>query len=137
MAVIKGTELGGIKTFIPGAELGPPTPNVQGVQTSMSISTGDLYGVVTLTPKQGFQRNLGGNAVTDYDLGDTNPNFSSVLASLFPGATGDDNDIQWEVPCPTDLEDGYDFTVRLHFLIPGSLRKSQGGFLARAVLSKV
>ncbi len=77
------------------------------------------YGIIRLTAKQGFTRNHAGDPITDYDLGTTNPNFSEILASLYPGGATDDNDIQWEVPIPQDMDlADPQISVILHFLAP-------------------
>ena len=120
---IKGTELNTTLILVPGAEYGRrphPSTGGPGQPITPPPPAEDVdWGVIWLKATDGFTRNLGGSPILQYDLGDTNPVFSEVVAYEFPGAGGDDNDIQWEIAIdpmmdPTDPE----ISVRLHFLIP-------------------
>lgn len=142
---LKGTELRTKRTLVPGAEYGTGQPTVEktiGVPAAPAPPVTPVedvdWGVITLTAKQGFARNLTGNPITDYDLANSNSAFSFVIALSYPGGSGDDNDIQWECPIDTmmDLTDPQ-ISVRLHFLIPSYTRPMLRQVQARATLSKV
>lgn len=118
---IKGSELPGKLTLVPGAVYGGNVGNVAGSGTGTTrVPVADLdYAVIRVTALDGFTRNHSGNPITGYDLGGVDPVFSNVVAYLYPGAATDDNDLVWECPVPQDM-DLLDpqITVILHFLIP-------------------
>lgn len=91
----------------------PPTPTPTPMQDDVD------YGIIWLTPHTGFNRNNSGNPILDYDLGTENANFSKIIAALYPCDSGDDNDIQWEVPVPQDMDlTDPQITATVHILIP-------------------
>lgn len=126
---IKGIELKGTRTFVPGAEYGPALPNVQGIPRGQIYAPGSVYGPtlpgeqdfgsIWVTGLDGFTRNLYGAGIGLYDLGNINSAFSEIVAPMYPGGSTDDNDIQIEIPVPVDMDPvSPDVSVVCHFLIP-------------------
>ena len=97
-------QTGGIKPPVPPPQ--PPLPDSD-------------FGIIWVRALDGYTRNHSGASITGYDIGGVDPVFSEVVAYLYPGAAADDNDLQWEIPVPQDM-DLLDpqITVILHFLIP-------------------
>ena len=118
--IARGTELKTIAEIVPGAIQGGDTTAVARTAGGGSVVVPDVdYGIIRLTALDGFTRNHSGNPITGYDLGGVDPVFSNIIAYLYPEAAGDDNDIQWEVPVPQDMDlTDPQITVICHFLIP-------------------
>jgi hypothetical protein len=117
----RGTELDQIGEIVPGAiQSGRRTSVANQGRGTPTIPVEDVdYGIIRLTALDGYTRNNAGNPITGYDLGGVDAVFSTIVAYLYPGGASDDNDVQFEVPVPQDMDlTDPQITVILHFLIP-------------------
>jgi hypothetical protein len=123
--VLKGTELKGKITYVPGAEYGPAPPNLGKGGGSgtvvVPIPAAVPTDVLAFRPNVGDEAvNVSGAGASLVELSTYNPAFFGK-GWLLPGAANDVNTINWvNFPIPSNLKAIPSLRLRLHFIIPVS-----------------
>lgn len=124
-SIRRGTEYEGV------AEVGPGFQSIPALKprgmTNAGSGTPDVdlpfpdpdFGSIILSPldSRAVTENVAGSAVSLLELSTIDANLTTLGVS-FPGADGDDNNTQWEVPVPSGMSPSApNIQIRLHIVI--------------------
>lgn len=92
--------------------------NRQSGSGTAGLVAGEDAGSLLLSPMWGTTQNVSGTGTSLYELYSLN-NALSPVSFLFPGSMYADNNIQWMVPIPSDMDTtNPGIKIRLHLIIP-------------------
>lgn len=121
--ITKGIEYDGVPEVVPGGisipKAQPRGIANQGQGTSVVTPPLVVYDSIRLLPisTDAVTTNIAGNPTDTASLDTVNIALATRVVS-YPGSSTDDNNTQWEVPVPYNMDtDAPDVTIRLHIVI--------------------